>query len=158
MQKPYLTRATLFLFLITIASGINASGLKPEDQLQTFLTENKGNVVYVDFWASWCVPCRKSFPWMTDMQNKYRQKGLRVITINVDAEHQLAELFLKENIANFPIIFDPKGQVADAFHLKGMPSSFVINRTGEITYAHVGFFTNKQKAYELELTKLLDNK
>ena len=73
-------------------------------------------------------------------------------------EHQLAEKFLTENIANFPVIFDPQGQVAEAFKLKGMPSSFVIDRAGKIKYSHVGFFTNKQKSYELELTRLLNEK
>ena len=158
MRNSYLNSALFFLCAIAISFGAHASAVKPEEQLQTFLTQNKGHVVYVDFWASWCVPCRKSFPWMTDMQNKYRDQGFRIVTINVDAEHQLAEKFLAENIANFPVIFDPQGQVAEAFKLKGMPSSFVIDRAGKIKYSHVGFFIKKQKSYELEITRLLNEK
>lgn len=158
MSNSYLNSALIFFFSVSISFGSHASAVKPEEQLQTFLTQNIGHVVYVDFWASWCVPCRKSFPWMADMQNKFRDQGFRVVTINVDAEHHLAEEFLTENVANFPVIFDPQGKVAETFKLKGMPSSFVFDRAGKIKYSHVGFFSNKQKSYELELTRLLSEK
>lgn len=99
----------------------------------------QGQVVYVDFWASWCGPCRKSFPWLNAMQTKYAGKGFKVIAINVDNDRKLAEGFLQENKAGFTVGYDPKGELATAFAVQGMPSSFLIDRHGVIRYSHVGF-------------------
>ena len=98
----------------------------------------KGKVVYVDFWASWCVPCRKSFPWMNEMQAKHAGNSFTVLSVNLDAVPNLAAKFLLETPAQFPIFYDPKGKVARAFKLKGMPSSFIINKAGEIVSRHIG--------------------
>ena len=115
-----------------------------------------GNVVYVDFWASWCIPCRQSFPWMNNLKAKYQAKGLTIISINLDHSRALADEFLKEVTANFPVIYDPKGLIARKYKLKGMPSSFIVDRTGKIVSAHVGFTQAKSLAYEKELSALLN--
>jgi DsbE subfamily thiol:disulfide oxidoreductase len=99
----------------------------------------KGQVVYVDFWASWCGPCRKSFPWLNQMQAKYGAKGFKVIAVNVDNERKLADAFLKEHKAEFTIGYDPSGDLAKAFGVQGMPSSYLIDRQGVIRFSHVGF-------------------
>ncbi|MGB1262833.1 MAG: TlpA disulfide reductase family protein [Cognaticolwellia sp.] len=119
------------------------------------LEKEKGKVVYIDFWSSWCIPCRKSFPWMNDLQAKYQAQGLTILSINLDHSRQLADEFLVENPANFPVIYDPKGLIARKYQLKGMPSSYIINRQGKIVSAHVGFNQEKKLAYEQELKALL---
>ncbi|NVJ59017.1 MAG: TlpA family protein disulfide reductase [Gammaproteobacteria bacterium] len=124
-------------------------------ELQQQLAEAKGQVVYVDFWASWCKPCRHSFPWMNEMKAKYQDQGLKVITINLDKEKQLAEKFLDENPAAFDVIYDPDGITAKQFQLKGMPMSFTIDRMGRPFNSHVGFNEKKQDEYEQELIQLL---
>lgn len=124
-------------------------------EFETKVTSLKGKVVYVDFWASWCVPCRKSFPWMNDIQNKYADKNFTVLSVNLDARSELAEKFLLEVPATFPIFYDPKGKVAKAFKLKGMPSSFIINKKGEIVSSHVGFTEKKKEKYQQEIESLL---
>lgn len=126
--------------------------------LEQTLTEHKGQVIYLDFWASWCGPCRKSFPWMNQMQQKYRKQGLVIISVNLDANKALAQKFLSKNTANFPVIYDPDGDIAQHFEIKGMPSSLLIDRQGKIKQAHSGFFTNKIKLYETQLTALLATK
>lgn len=119
------------------------------------VARHKGKVIYVDFWASWCIPCRKSFPWMNDMQAKYADKNFTILSVNLDAESDLAEKFLKETPAQFPIFYDPKGKVARAFKLKGMPSSFIMNKEGKIVSTHVGFTEEKQQQYQQEIVNLL---
>jgi len=146
-------KKAFFSFLISLACLSNAFATDGAAELNKLLQQYKGNVVYVDFWASWCGPCRKSFPWMNNMKNKYSE--LKVISINVDANKSLATEFLQKVPANFPVIYDPKGVTAKKYKLKGMPSSYIFNKKGQLVSAHVGFTDTKQKKYELELQTLL---
>lgn len=126
------------------------------DQAKTItLEEFKGKVVYVDFWASWCGPCRKSFPWMNAMHAKYENQGLAVVAINLDSDKALADKFLSLLPAKFHIRFDPEGDAAAAFDLQGMPSSYIFNKQGELVQTHVGFFEEYVDQYEQELVTLL---
>lgn len=118
-------------------------------------TQNAGYVVYLDFWASWCTPCRKSFPWMNDMQQKYGDKNFRVVSVNVDKNPKLAEEFLNKIPANFSVLYDPKGDLASEMQLRGMPSSFLISATGIVVSAHVGFNDKKKVRYEQEIQHLI---
>jgi len=103
------------------------------------LTEHRNEVVYLDFWASWCIPCRKSFPWLNEMARRYGKQGLTILAVNLDKERELAEQFLHEIPANFTIAFDPEGKVADQYEVEGMPSSYIIDRQGRIVSVHLGF-------------------
>lgn len=125
------------------------------EQLSSSLAELRGQVVYVDFWASWCKPCRKSFPWMNDMQAKYL-KNLQIVAINLDAEPELAAAFLEKVPATMPIVYDPQGDIATAYQLLGMPSSYLIDKKGKLRFAHKGFFTEKEALYENEISTLLN--
>ena len=115
----------------------------------------QGKVVLVDFWASWCEPCRQSFPWMQAMQQKYADQGLVIIAVNVDREPAKAAAFLQAHPANFAIHYDPEGRLAKQFNVQGMPSSFVLGRDGKPAAKHQGFFQAKQASYEAELVRLL---
>jgi len=121
--------------------------------LEQAIAANKGKVIYLDFWASWCGPCRQSFPWLNDMQDKY--KNLKIISINLDNDKNLANEFLAETPANFTVIYDPKGKLAKQYKIKGMPSSYLINKTGELVGSHAGFSISKQDKYEQEIKSLL---
>tara|TARA_R110002012_G_scaffold98322_2_gene235934 strand:- start:554 stop:1072 length:519 start_codon:yes stop_codon:yes gene_type:complete len=122
------------------------------------LSDLKGKVVYVDFWASWCKPCRQSFPWMNDMQHKYAEQGLVVVAVNLDTEPQLVTAFLQKIPANFPIVLDPEAEIAQRYDLIGMPSSYLVARDGSIRFSHKGFFNAKVSAYEQQLVTLLQEK
>lgn len=115
----------------------------------------RGQVVYIDFWASWCVPCRKSFPWLNTMLEKYEDQGFTVIGINVDKDAAFAAQFLKEVPANFAIGYDPKATLAELFELPAMPSAFIVSREGDLIDAHYGFTTSKTDEYEASIAKAL---
>jgi cytochrome c biogenesis protein CcmG/thiol:disulfide interchange protein DsbE len=117
------------------------------------LEQLKGKVVYIDFWASWCLPCKKSFPWMHEMKEKYAEKGFEIIAINLDKNKQLADEFLDNVNVNFIVAFDQAGDTASLYQLRGMPSSYLIGRDGKLYAAHTGF-RDKDKD---ELEKLIKN-
>ncbi len=122
------------------------------------LNDYHGKVVVVDFWASWCVPCRRSFPWLIEMQEKYGQDGLLVIGINMDEDDSAAEDFLEKYPVNFRIVRDPDGVLAREYDVIAMPSSYVINRDGEIAARHLGFKVAREPQYEALLVQLLQDK
>jgi cytochrome c biogenesis protein CcmG/thiol:disulfide interchange protein DsbE len=99
----------------------------------------KGGLVYLDFWASWCGPCKHSFPWMNEMQAKYKDKGFKIIAINLDQNSADAEAFLKTTPASFTVAFDAKGETPSKFKVKGMPSSYLMGADGTVIKVHAGF-------------------
>ena len=120
------------------------------------LTQYQNKVVYLDFWASWCGPCRKSFPWLNSMQEKYKDKGLVVIGINLDTDINTAKQFIKNVPANFLLYSDPGSELAKKYKLIGMPSSYVFSGNGELSERHVGFKKSKVELYEANIVKLLN--
>jgi len=98
-----------------------------------------GKVVYVDFWASWCGPCRQSFPWLKSLHEQYGGKGLFIVAINLDKDHEAAMEFLGDFPAPFVVAFDPAGKTAEAFNVGAMPSSYLVGPDGTILYSQAGF-------------------
>lgn len=141
------------LYISTSALALDVGNQAPDFELSSAqgpvkLSNNLGKVIYLDFWASWCGPCRESFPWMNAMQAKYKQKGLQVIAINLDANNNDAQKFLAEHAAQFTVLFDPKGATPRQYGVKGMPTSFLINKDGKVLVQHKGF--NEAARAELE--------
>ncbi len=142
MHRLHYIAVILFLLgsNLAVASARVAPDITINTDNQSFrLSDMKGKVVYLDFWASWCVPCRKSFPFMQQMQQKYRDQGLKIIAINLDKQQKLAKVFLKKFDVGFTIGFDQAGASASAYQLQGMPSTYLIGRDGKIHGAHIGF-------------------
>ena len=121
------------------------------------LDDYQGKVVVVDFWASWCVPCRRSFPWLDEMQSKYGEQGLVVIGVNMDADPSEAESFLQEFPVRFRIVRDADGTLARSYDVIAMPSSYVIDRSGNIATRHLGFKTARLHEYEATLLAVLND-
>ncbi len=103
------------------------------------LDNYKGKVVYLDFWASWCEPCHRSFPIMNQFQKKYGKENFAVIAVNLDSESQEAHSFLAEHPINFEVIYDPKGGLAETYQVEEMPSVYIFNKKGELKHTHSGF-------------------
>lgn len=114
-----------------------------------------GNVILLDFWASWCGPCRQSFPWMNDIQAKYAGQGLSIIAINLDSDTEAANAFLEEVPANFVVGFDPEGASAETMHVEAMPMSYLIDREGHIRFRLMGFNSDKKSEHEALIQTLL---
>ena len=120
----------------------------PGTQAPVSLAALKGKVVYVDFWASWCGPCKQSFPWMNEMQAKYGAKGLQIVAVNVDTKREDADKFLAEIPASFVVAFDAKGDSPKRYQIKGMPSSVLVGPDGQVIRVHAGFRPDERKAQE----------
>ena len=129
----------------------------PTEAGSIVLQNQQGQVVYLDFWASWCKPCRKSFPWMNAMQAKYHARGLQIIAVNVDADPQEAKRFLEKYPAEFIVAYDAAGKVASQYQVKGMPSAYLIDRQGNIHKLHIGFREEDKAAMESLIQQLLQN-
>jgi cytochrome c biogenesis protein CcmG, thiol:disulfide interchange protein DsbE len=113
------------------------SGLTKPEKVK--LSGIKAKVIYVDFWASWCGPCRQSFPWMNAMQEKYGPQGLQIVGINLDAKKEDALQFLAATPAQFIALHDPAGASAKQYAIKGMPSSVLVSSDGKVIQNHAGF-------------------
>ena len=122
------------------------------------LTNSRGRVVYLDFWASWCGPCRQSFPWMETMKSTYGGQGFEIVAVNLDRDRADADKFLKQFHPTFDVRFDPKGELAELYKVQGMPSSVLIDRHGVTRFTHVGFRPVDGAIYEAQLRELLAEK
>jgi cytochrome c biogenesis protein CcmG, thiol:disulfide interchange protein DsbE len=146
----------LLLSIALACFSLTPVAADPADTLG--LERLRGKVVLVDFWASWCEPCRHSFPWLNAMQAKYADRGLVIIGVNVDRERADAERFLRDVPASFRIVYDPSGALAERYDVPGMPSSYLIGPNGEIVGRHVGFRNAARAEREAELQQLLEKK
>ena len=141
-------------------------GLKPGDafpDLASFKLEGKlpadikDKIVVVDFWASWCGPCKESFPAMNELQKKYSSRGLLIVAVNVDEARGDMDGFLKANPASFTVVRDAGQALVTKANVATMPSSFILNRQGKVCFVHSGFHGDKTlKQYEEEIESLLN--
>lgn len=145
-----------FLLMLLLLSGLPGALLAAPAPAPASLdlSAYAGKVVYVDFWASWCVPCRKSFPWLNELASRYPQ-DLVVVGVNVDAQRADADRFLAKYPATFPLVFDPQGRIAADYRLEGMPSAVLVGRDGRVVHRHVGFREDHRGDYEQVVRELL---
>lgn len=115
----------------------------------------RGEVVYVDFWASWCVPCRESMPALDRLFRKYHDRGFRVVGVNKDVATDDALRFLKRVNVSFPLVADRDDAVAKAFDVRAMPSGYLVDREGVVRYVHLGFTTDTAIQLRTEIESLL---
>ncbi|MBN1379393.1 MAG: TlpA family protein disulfide reductase [Gammaproteobacteria bacterium] len=152
----------LLLALLMLCPLLVNAAQAPKFKLPTLkstvdLSSYTGKVVYVDFWASWCDPCRKSFPWMSELQGKYKD-NLKVIAINLDQERGQAIKFLNHHRPGFTVAFDPQGKIAEAYKVPGMPTSYLIDQSGRIVFRQIGFRNSEKQLIENRIQSLLSNR
>jgi cytochrome c biogenesis protein CcmG, thiol:disulfide interchange protein DsbE len=141
---------------LLLMSAISMSAVQADALLD--LDGLRGRVVYLDFWASWCGPCRQSFPWMQTMKSTYENRGLTVVAVNLDMDRAAADRFLTRFHPTFDVRFDPSGDLAEAYKIRGMPSSVLIDRHGVARFTHVGFRPVDEAVYEAQVRELLAEK
>jgi thiol-disulfide isomerase/thioredoxin len=147
---------TALRVIVTAVMVCASYGAVAESATQFELQKYEGQVVVLDFWASWCVPCRRSFPWLNAMHAKYSSQGLVIIGVNVDNDPAAAAAFLKEYPADFQIHYDTDAVLARQYDIQGMPSSVVIDRGGDIVETHIGFKVKRQDEYEAAVVAALN--
>ena len=160
-MRKQIVAVALGIALSVSALAIEVGQSAPEIQLPgrsgaIKLSEFKGKAVYLDFWASWCGPCKQSFPWMNEMQAKYGAKGLQVLAVNLDQKPEDAANFLQQTKADFLIALDPTGQSAQKYNVKGMPSSQLIGRDGKVAMVHTGFHAASKAELERAIVAALE--
>lgn len=149
-QKGHTWLGTIAVLAALLQIGIARA--EPAFDLENYT----GQVVLIDFWASWCGPCRQSFPWMNTMQSKYSDDGLVIVAVNVDNDLAAANRFLADFPAKFQIHFDADKTLAHEYEVVAMPSSFLIGRDGHVVKKHMGFKVLKQDEYEAAIRTALD--
>jgi len=122
------------------------------------LSEYRGKVVYIDFWASWCAPCRTSFPLLEKFYQAKKKEGFALVAINMDEDIEAAQRFLELYPANFEILRDAEAQWADTYSVETMPTSFIIDKKGVIRHIHNGFAKDDMVDIEKIVNQLLADK
>jgi len=160
MIKRALFAASIAFSSLTFAAG--AGEPAPSFSLPNLVTGKsmglshyKGRVVYLDFWASWCGPCRESLPQLNTLRNELKRKGFEVVAVNLDENTEDAKAFLKQFPVDYPILLDPEGRVPGKYELPGMPTSFLIDKRGNIASVHVGFKSEDMPKIRDEVIGLL---
>lgn len=161
MMKFFMNRAAITCVAISLTLAAHgafaiAPGDTPPPLPDNLLAAHKGKAIYVDFWASWCGPCKQSFPWMNAMQDKYSAKGFQIIAVNVDAKRADADRFLAKTPATFLIAYDPAGDSAKRYAVKAMPTSLLIDKSGRVTYIHAGFRDEDRADLEAKINDALN--
>lgn len=165
LVKSTLLAGALAFSLCATSAWAGGKSLKVGDallELSSFQLEGKlpadlkGKVVLLDFWASWCGPCKESFPAMEDLHKKYGEKGLIILAINVDENVAAMKDFLKEHAASFTIVHDATKKLVGTANISSMPTSFLLDKDGKVAVVHKGFHgKDTVKQYEAEIEKLL---
>lgn len=158
-QRAALTLAFAGIAATSLAAGVGdaapAFALRDAHGATITLEALRGHVVYVDFWASWCGPCRRSFPWMNELQRRYGDRGLAIVAINVDKNAADAARFLERNPAQFAIAYDREGITPLAYAVEGMPSSYLVDPQGRIIDVEQGFHDERKDALEQRIRSLV---
>ena len=152
--------ATLMLFSVPVDAldqGARAPeiGLRDTDGNMVRLGSLRNKVVLVDFWASWCEPCREELPILNRLYDRYKDRGLVIVGVNIDREESNMRRFLRRVSVDFPVVHDGRHQVADRYSPPRMPSSYLIDQRGVVRYVHAGFRASDASHIEQEIRRLL---
>jgi len=147
-------RICVLVSVVLISNAVCAAS--PIDPRSFNLSEYKGKVVYLDFWASWCGPCKLSFPYMEDLKNRFGDQGLVIVADDLDQDRANAEAFLDRHGDDIHVLFDQKGILASRFKVSEMPTTVLIDRNGKVRYVHKGFFRKKEREYTSHVLELLN--
>ncbi|MCZ6829187.1 MAG: TlpA disulfide reductase family protein [Gammaproteobacteria bacterium] len=158
-------------FILALAPGVQAGPISsgqlapavdlpnlPVDGGHTSLASLQGKVVYLDFWASWCGPCRVSLPRLNTLRKELGEQGFEVLAINVDEFEEDALQFLQEFPVDYPVVWDNAGHSPQTFGILGMPTAFIIDRKGVVREIHQGFRKSDTAKIRARVVELLEEK
>ena len=119
------------------------------------LSEMTGNVVLINFWASWCGPCREEMPLLNALHKKYEPLGFTVLGVNVEEQTDLARGFLNDFPVDFPVLLDKKNEVSKLYNVIAMPTTVVVDRDGNMRFIHKGYKRGDEEKYRKMVKKLV---
>ncbi len=158
-----LTRQMLVGLFLMLSTGVGAANkaVAPDFTLKSRSGENvrlsdfRGQVVLLNFWASWCGPCRQEMPILNSIQKKYKALGFTVLGINVDAKSKKAINYLKDTPVNFPVLYDPTSKVSELYNVSAMPSTAIIDKDGNVRFIHAGYKSGDEQKYKDKIKALV---
>jgi len=154
--------ATALLAAPVIAG--DATGPAAEFRLQSragkpvSLASLKGQVVLINFWATWCGPCRKEMPLLEQIQKKYAPLGFTMLGVNVEEDTRMMDTFLKDVPVSFPILLDPANGVSKLYNVSAMPSTVIVDRKGNVRFVHQGYVPGDESKYQDLIRQLIREK
>ena len=169
-MKSFQAKQLIRVFILTIASlftvsvGVQAasvSGPAPNFTLKSLngsnvkLSELRGKVVLLNFWASWCGPCREEMPLLNKIHNKYQPLGFTILGVNVEEQSDAAKNFIAQRPVDFPILLDSKNQVSKMYDVVAMPTTVLIDRDGNMRFLHQGYQSGDEAEYRKMVKKLV---
>jgi peroxiredoxin len=157
------TKLGLMVVTLVVMATANAGGnsMAPDFSLPARggstvdLSQFKGQVVMINFWASWCAPCRQEMPLLESMYKKYKPLGFTLLGVNVEPDQKDAENFLKQTPVSFPVLFDAKSKVSGLYNVEGMPTTVFIDRKGNVRLLHESYKPGDENLYLDQIRTLL---
>jgi peroxiredoxin len=119
------------------------------------LSEYRGEVVMINFWASWCGPCRQEMPLLDELYSQYQPMGFTVLGVNVEEDSTKARDMLKNLPVNFPVLFDDQSEVSRLYNVVAMPSTVLVDRDGKVRYLHQGYQPGLEETYQQQVRALI---
>lgn len=166
MKRTFLCLLRRFLLAGMMAAAMPAAALEldrtaPDFTLKSLggknlkLSEMAGNVVLINFWASWCGPCREEMPLLNDLHKKYEPLGFAVFGVNVEEDVKGATGFLQNFPVDFPVLLDSANQVSKQYKVIAMPTTVLVDRDGKVRYLHQGYKSGDEIKYQQMVKKLV---
>ena len=166
MRKVFVAALALGLSLILSTLPVQAGSEKIEGAAPDFtlkahsgpnkrLKELRGDVVMINFWASWCGPCRQEMPILNDLYKRYRRAGFTILGVNVEANTSDAKRYLKEVPVTFPILHDTQSEVSKMYDVDAMPTTVMVDRNGNMRYLHRGYKPGYEDDYREQIKELI---
>lgn len=151
----------LSILLMSPAQAVTLDKVAPDFTLKSLkqgnlkLSEQAGNVVLLNFWATWCAPCRKEMPLLNNLHNKYKALGFSVIGVNVEEQSDKAKQYISSYPVDFPVLFDTTNKVSKSYDVLAMPTTVIIDRNGVVRFLHEGYRDGDEKKYIDMVKKLI---
>jgi peroxiredoxin len=161
IRKNSLLLILIGLFIsasVTAGQGLGAApdfSLPDASGKSVALSDFKGEVVLINFWASWCGPCREEMPLLDELSTRYAALGFTMLGVNVEEDSSAANGFLAGTPVNFPILYDRENKVSQLYDVIAMPSTVIVDRTGQIRYIHHGYEAGNEHDYQDQIRALI---
>jgi peroxiredoxin len=165
-SNTFLKTLSVYFFILSVAistsvSASNISGEAPNFTLKSNLDKNiklselRGQVVLINFWASWCGPCRQEMPELNKLYSKYKKLGFTILGVNVEEDNKEALHIVKNDKISFPILFDTENKVSELYKVSGMPTTIIVDRSGNMRFLHRAYKPGDIDKYKKWVKKLI---